>query len=176
MATGFYRTGNRFFFKELGVTPDILILSKSINNGILPFGAVVISKEIEDALKGKHIEHFSTQNGNLLGVLSAKITLEYILENETSIISNVREIENIVTNTLKMKNIGYTGIGGMYSIPVNDPIKTMEIVNGLKELGILVYHYMDNDEGNGITLFPTLLIDTKAFSKAMKIIAKRVLV
>ncbi|WP_423118424.1 hypothetical protein [Bacillus cereus] len=52
----------------------------------------------------------------------------------------------------------------------------MEIVNGLKELGILVYHYMDNDEGNGITLFPTLLIDTKAFSKAMKIIAKRVLV
>ena len=74
MATGFYRTGNHFFFKELGVTPDILILSKSINNGILPFGAVVISKEIEDALKGKHIEHFSTQNGNLLGVLSAKIT------------------------------------------------------------------------------------------------------
>ncbi|MGQ0515528.1 aminotransferase class III-fold pyridoxal phosphate-dependent enzyme, partial [Bacillus sp. D-CC] len=44
VATGFYRTGNRFFFKELGVTPDILILSKSINNGILPFGAVVISK------------------------------------------------------------------------------------------------------------------------------------
>ncbi|MGR5981943.1 aminotransferase class III-fold pyridoxal phosphate-dependent enzyme [Bacillus cereus] len=112
MATGFYRTGNRFFFKELGVTPDILILSKSINNGILPFGAVVISKEIEDALKGKHIEHFSTQNGNLLGVLSAKITLEYILENETSIISNVREIENIVTNTFKMKNIAYTGVGG----------------------------------------------------------------
>ncbi|KKZ97496.1 Adenosylmethionine-8-amino-7-oxononanoate aminotransferase [Bacillus wiedmannii] len=175
VATGFYRTGNRFFFKELGVTPDILILSKSINNGILPFGAVVISKEIEDALKGKHIEHFSTQNGNLLGVLSAKVTLDYILENETSIINNVREIENIVTNTLKMKNIAYTGVGGMYSIPVNDPIKTMEIVNGLKELGILVYHYMDNEEGNGITLFPTLLIDTKAFSKAMKIIAKRVL-
>ncbi|QWH15234.1 MULTISPECIES: aminotransferase class III-fold pyridoxal phosphate-dependent enzyme [Bacillus cereus group] len=175
VATGFYRTGNRFFFKELGVNPDILILSKSINNGILPFGAVVISKEIEDALKDKHIEHFSTQNGNLLGVLSAKVTLDYILENETCIINNVREIESIVTNALKVKNISYTGVGGMFSIPVNDHIKTMEIVKGLKDLGILVYHYMDNEDGNGITLFPTLLIDNRAFSKAMKIIAKRVL-
>ncbi|HDX9652460.1 TPA: aminotransferase class III-fold pyridoxal phosphate-dependent enzyme [Bacillus wiedmannii] len=176
VATGFYRTGNRFFFKELGVTPDILILSKSINNGILPFGAVVISNEIEVALKDKHIEHFSTQNGNLLGVLSAKVTLDYILENEICIINNVREIENIVINTLKMKNISYTGIGGMFSIPVNDHIKTIEIVKGLKDLGILVYHYMDNEDGNGLTLFPTLLIDTRAFSKAMKIIAKKVLV
>ncbi|PFS55021.1 aminotransferase [Bacillus cereus] len=176
VATGFYRTGNRFFFKELGVHPDILILSKSINNGILPFGAVIISKEIEDALKNKHIEHFSTQNGNLLGVLSAKMTLDYILENEQFIISNVQEIDNIVSNTLSKQNITYTGIGGMFSIPINDQIKTIELVNKLKELGILVYHYMNNEDDNGITLFPTLLINTNVLSKAMKIIAKRVLV
>ena len=64
----------------------------------------------------------------------------------------------------------------MYSIPVNDHIKTLEIVNTLKELGILVYHYMNNECDNGITLFPTLLINIKVLSKAMNIIAKRVLV
>ncbi|HHK5563805.1 TPA: aminotransferase class III-fold pyridoxal phosphate-dependent enzyme [Bacillus thuringiensis] len=176
VATGFYRTGNRFFFKELGVNPDILILSKSINNGILPFGAVVISKEIEVALKNKHIEHFSTQNGNLLGVLSAKMTLDYILENEKFIISNVQEIDNLVSNTLSKQNITYTGIGGMYSIPINNQIKTIELVGKLKELGILVYYYMNNEDDNGITLFPPLLININVLSKAIKIIVKRVLV
>ncbi|WP_176586068.1 aminotransferase class III-fold pyridoxal phosphate-dependent enzyme [Priestia megaterium] len=177
VATGFFRTGNRFFFEELEVSPDVLILSKSINNGILPFGLVAISHDIYELLEKKqtYIEHFSTQNGNILGIASAKCTLDYMIRNEEVITHNVKEIENVIKEVGLQFNITTQGIGAMFSIPVNNSNKTMSIIDSLKDFGILCYYYMNGEEDNGITLFPPLLIDVKLLKKAMKIIARRVL-
>lgn len=48
VATGFYRTGNRFYFNQLDYIPDLLCLSKGINNGITPFGCVCIGSNLNE--------------------------------------------------------------------------------------------------------------------------------
>jgi acetylornithine/N-succinyldiaminopimelate aminotransferase len=176
VATGFFRTGSRFHFMGIEVYPDIIILSKSINNGTLPFGAVIIKREAAEKLEQKqvHIEHFSTQNGNLLGVISALCTLDYFIENEKSIVSNVTHIDRLTRDTLNRNNIQFEGIGGMFSIPINDGGETIRLVDTFQELGFLTYYYYVNDEDNGLTLFPPLLIDLAQYEKALRVISRRV--
>jgi acetylornithine/N-succinyldiaminopimelate aminotransferase len=175
VATGFYRTGHRFAFHELGVIPDIIILSKGINNGILPMGAVVITEELQRQFECNktYIEHFSTQNGNLLGIVSALETLRYYQEKEDIIAKNVREIEKTVKET-PFTRTNVFGKGAMFSIPVNNQMRTVSIVKELKDLGILTYFYINNQEDNGLTIFPPLLVDISILKKAMKMIARRV--
>jgi beta-alanine--pyruvate transaminase len=48
--TGFGRMGSPFAAQEFGVTPDIITCAKGLTNGVLPMGAVIVRKEIHDAL------------------------------------------------------------------------------------------------------------------------------
>lgn len=45
VATGFWRTGSIFCFKKYNIKPDIITISKGINNGYLPLGAVCICQK-----------------------------------------------------------------------------------------------------------------------------------
>lgn len=178
VATGFYRTGERFCLTRLNRSPDIVILSKAINNGVLPFGAVLIHERIGCKLLYKHIDHFSTQNGNLLAVHSAYETLRYYIEFEEKIKSGVGQIEQVIERTFVQYGLPYNGIGAMYGIRIDDNIMTSRIVEELKEYGILVYYYHDyaNDEltSSGVIVFPPLLVDPERLEKALHIISRKV--
>ncbi|MCM3670966.1 aminotransferase class III-fold pyridoxal phosphate-dependent enzyme [Mesobacillus maritimus] len=175
VATGFYRTGRRFMFDDLDFVPDLLILSKSINNGILPFGAVAIRAGLSEKLKGHHIEHFSTQNGNLLGVTSARNTLEFYQENESWIMENVNAIESIYTQELNDAAIPFRGTGCMLSIPLKSMEQMFELVQRLKTFGIIVYYYVLPDRECGLTIFPPLTVEKETFRRAMKFTIKSIL-
>ncbi|MCE5170618.1 aminotransferase class III-fold pyridoxal phosphate-dependent enzyme [Paenibacillus profundus] len=177
VATGFFRTGARFYYHKLASPPDILILSKSINNGILPFGAVLIGEKVSGLLLNKHIDHFSTQNGNLLSIHAANETLNYMIEKEAEIKRNVAEMENCIKRVFDHYSMRYSGAGAMFSITINDVNITNRIVNELKEFGILVYYYYDySNEGvnSGITLFPPLFLDANKLEAALHIICKKI--
>ena len=45
VATGFGRTGKMFCYQHYNIKPDIITMSKAMNNGILPIGAVAVSKK-----------------------------------------------------------------------------------------------------------------------------------
>jgi len=45
---GFGRTGKAFAAQSFGVQPDILTMAKAISNGVVPMGAVAVSREIHD--------------------------------------------------------------------------------------------------------------------------------
>lgn len=112
--TGFGRTGKWFSYQHWNLNPDIVTLSKGINGGIAPLGAVVVSKEIakyfdENKLlcgltnsghpvscsagveairiyKKEHLIEKSAQMGILLGKLVKET------KNKYSIIKDVRSI------------------------------------------------------------------------------------
>ena len=78
--TGFGRTGKWFACEHWGVTPDIITLSKGINNGTLPLGAVVINKKIADYFEEQILYAGLTQFGNPIacaaGIASIKVMQE----------------------------------------------------------------------------------------------------
>ncbi|MCY7810430.1 aminotransferase class III-fold pyridoxal phosphate-dependent enzyme [Bacillus cabrialesii] len=174
VATGFLRTGHRFFLSKLEIKPDMIILSKGINNGTLPFGAVILNGDVCDKLLHSHVEHFSTQNGNLLGITSAFCTLNYIKECENEIKSNINEIESYYKQYSQKYNLNVRGQGLMLSLPINDWNKTRSIMLNLKSSGLLVYYYYNDEHDNGLTLLPSLLIDKQLFMKSLNIIARKV--
>lgn len=177
VATGFFRTGERFSHSRLEYIPDLIILSKSINNGFLPFGAVILGETASKLLRNRHIEHFSTQNGNLLSIYSANETLAFFIQNESTIIENLKIIESTSIQIFKQYGVEFDGVGAMFSLKINNLPLTFRIVNELKELGILVYYYIEENDENmrsGITIFPPLLIDIIKYQQALKIICKKI--
>ncbi|TFJ44235.1 acetylornithine aminotransferase [Carnobacterium divergens] len=174
VATGFYRTGKRFFFQHLNFEPDIINLSKGINNGILPFGSVLLSVAFVEKLTGKQLEHFSTQNGNLLGLISAIETLNFYLKKEEEIIQNINKLNQIMRIQFASATFShpYRIIGCMASIEINDPAKLQIIVGKLQQFGILCYQYFNSVEDNGLTLMPSYFIEPDQMEKMMKQLCK----
>lgn len=174
VSTGFLRLGERFSFSQLERKPNIVVLSKSINNGVLPFGAVVIDEFTYSCLEDKNINHFSTQSGNLLCISSAIETLKYFIEYEEEIKLNVQKIESIIRGSSKQYSLDINGRGAMYSIPINDTHKVILIREALKKAGILVYVYENINNTSGITIHPNLLMDLKRLENSVNIIFRKV--
>lgn len=80
VATGFGRTGSWFAAERFGLRPDMLLLSKGINSGYLPLGAVLFGEQIARELLGKQvgIGHGSSANGNPACCAAALATLRVI--------------------------------------------------------------------------------------------------
>lgn len=66
VATAFGRTGRWFAAEHFNLRPDVMLLSKGMNSGYLPLGAVLFSAEIGQALmkRGSGLLHGSTYNGH----------------------------------------------------------------------------------------------------------------
>lgn len=175
VATGFFRTGSCFYETKLKNKPNIVCLSKNINNGITPFGCVCVDSLVNSKLSKVNIsmEHFSTQNGNILGFSSSNIVLNYYLNNYKTIKNKVNKLENIIKKNFDSESIDFRNIGLMVAIPVKDSINLLDVINKLKDLGILVYMY-ENDNEHGITLMPNYECNPEKLDKALKMIIKLV--
>jgi alanine-glyoxylate transaminase/(R)-3-amino-2-methylpropionate-pyruvate transaminase len=91
--TGFGRMGSHYWGFELhGVTPDIVVMAKSIGNGF-PLSAVCTTKEIGQGLAGKL--HFNTYGGNPVSMAVGRAVLTEIDRLETQ--KNSLEMGNLLT-------------------------------------------------------------------------------
>lgn len=84
--TGFCRTGQWFAMDYIGVTPDIMCVSKGLTGGALPLSAALISQSLFDLFyddfdKHHNFLHSHTHSGNALAVSAALATLQ-ALESE----------------------------------------------------------------------------------------------
>ncbi|MCU0081910.1 aminotransferase class III-fold pyridoxal phosphate-dependent enzyme [Streptococcus danieliae] len=174
VATGFFKTGLPFFFNHLSEVPDLICLSKAINNGITPFGCVCVAEELDYRLqKSTSIkEHFSTQNGNLLGMVSAEVTLDYYLKEKSSLENRVTWISETLRNIFDAQGVIYRNIGAMISVRTI-PGYAAQLVKELEKLGILVYLYANNGE-EGLSIMPPLTINEVSLEKALTMIGKKV--
>lgn len=76
--TGLARLGQSFAFQHGESRPDIVTLGKAVTGGAAPGGAVVISKELAERLRGWRWMTYSTFRGHLVTAAAIKTTIETI--------------------------------------------------------------------------------------------------
>jgi putrescine aminotransferase len=79
--TGFGRTGKMFCAEHSGVTPDIMVLAKSMSGGLYPISCAVFTEEISDFLYSHPFIIINSFGGTSLACLTALATIEYIEKN-----------------------------------------------------------------------------------------------
>jgi len=77
--TGFGRTGKMFAFQNYGITPDILVLAKSLGGG-MPIGAIVSTDKVSGVFSPGM--HGSTFGGNAASCAAGSAVIDYIKDNE----------------------------------------------------------------------------------------------
>ena len=78
-------------------------MSKAMNNGILPIGAVAVSKKIVEQFR-KHKEfifHLSTQNGNALCCAAAIAAINEIQKDNGALLDHAQEMGHYFYNKIE---------------------------------------------------------------------------
>jgi len=99
--TGMARTGKNFCYEHEGITPDLLILGKSLGGGLIPVSAVLARKDIMDVIRPG--QHGSTFGGNPLGCAVAMEAIDLMVEEDFS--GKAQRIGEWVQGGLKAQNL-----------------------------------------------------------------------
>ncbi len=133
--TGFGRLGTPFAADYFGVTPDIMVTAKGLTNGVIPMGAVFVTKEIHDAFMNgpEHLIEFFhgyTYSGNPMASAAALGTLdtykeEGLLTRGAELAPYWEEALHSLKgepNVIDIRNIGLVGAVELAPIP-GEPAK-----------------------------------------------------
>jgi taurine--2-oxoglutarate transaminase len=107
--TGFGRTGKWFACEHWDTIPDIITLSKGINNGTLPLGAAMVRKKIADYFEDHVLYAGLTQFGNPVTCASAIATIEVM--KEENLVDNARVLGAHLMERLAQIKAGHPSVG-----------------------------------------------------------------
>ena len=172
---GLGRTG-KMFASEHFVTPDILVLGKSLGGGILPF-AGIITKNKYNVLQNRSIGHF-THEKNPLCATAALAEISYIEEHNLA--ENAKKVGEFALNRLKKMKENHKLIGNVAGLGLHLGIDLVTDKNkktrAIKEAEMIMYMCMEKGlafkiiDGNVITLRPSLLITEELMDYSLDII------
>lgn len=170
VATGFGRTGIPFLYQQAGLKPDLLCLSKAVNNGYLPLGILVYGSECAGKFTESDaaIEHFSTQGGNALALAAAEGMLECMRDyGQYHVMEKGKYFAGLLREGLNGKaEIRNSGLMIAVDLPSRyagaDVLNIMEL---FKKRGIVVYMYNNDDYNRGISFFPPFIISKSEIEK-----------
>ncbi|MCL2706495.1 MAG: aminotransferase class III-fold pyridoxal phosphate-dependent enzyme, partial [Spirochaetaceae bacterium] len=160
---GFGRTG-KMFASEHFVTPDILVLGKSLGGGLVPLAGIVTKAEY-DVLHDRSIGHY-THEKNPLCCAAGLAEIEYLEKHK--LVENSAKVGEYTINRFnqlkeKHKIIGnIAGVGCHLGIDLVKNRETKE--RAVEEAEAIMYKCMEKGlafkiiESNIITLRPSLLI------------------
>jgi adenosylmethionine-8-amino-7-oxononanoate aminotransferase len=99
--TGFYRTGTCFAMEQVGVSPDLLCLSKGLTGGVLPLAATLVTEELFEAFRSRQMRdaflHGHSYTANPIACAAALASLKILATEETR-----ESIARIVTETHRL--------------------------------------------------------------------------
>jgi len=151
VASGFGRTGKWFAAEHYDLRPDILLLSKGMNSGYLPLGAVLFSAEIGEAFakRGTGLFHGSTYNGHPaccaaalanIALMRRKGLVERSVECGAYFRDRLQELQDIPTVS------EVRGIGLMLSVILTQedgspatPVQIYQLFQALHKTGVMGY-------------------------------------
>ena len=145
--TGFGRMGAGFAAERFGVTPDMIVFAKGVNNAAVPLGGVIVRRDIHDAfMTGPEqvVEFFHgyTYSGHPMAVAAAHATLD-VLEAE-GMFGRVRSLEPVLEDAmhslrsepgvLDIRNIGLAAAVDLDPIPGAPGARALKVFErGLRE-------------------------------------------
>ncbi|MBU3089198.1 aspartate aminotransferase family protein [Clostridium gasigenes] len=189
VATGFGRTGKMFTFEKHKINPDIVCMSKGINSGYLPMGAVAINKKIYEVFKvsSEALFHLSTQNGNPVCCAAALATIEQLEEDDRALVCYVEKMGEFLKSQL-MESLMYhpnvydiRGEGFMLAIDLveskfsNEILQQnnlLAIVQMLKRNGLVTEACYNPGTTSSIIMFLAFIITQDEIKNVVNIIKK----
>ena len=177
VSAGFYRTNDIFGFQEYKLKPDIVIMSKGMNNGYLPLSATYVNSKIVDqfASTGTSLDHMSTQGGNPICLASANAIIDYYFVPE--IINKITTLKKVFKEQLhfylekveKVKQIRIEGLMAGIEVYVEDFNELFIIVSHILKKNIVVGFSYFKNRGT-ILLFPSYITKEKELSTIIQTI------
>jgi 4-aminobutyrate aminotransferase len=160
---GFGRTGKMFACEHF-VTPDVLVLGKTLGGGIMPFAGIV-TKEQYNILQHRSIGHF-THEKNPLCCTAGLATIDYIQEHQ--LVQNAETLGQYLMDELKALQDTYPIIGNIagkgFHIGIDLVKNKTTKERAVQQAEAIMYHCMQQGvafkiiEGNIITMRPALTI------------------
>ncbi len=123
--TGFGRLGTPFAADYFGVTPDIMVTAKGVTNGVIPMGAVFVTKEIHDAFMTgpEHLIEFFhgyTYSGNPAATAASLATLD------------IYEEEGLLTRGAELADYWADGLHGFRGLPHVIDIRNSGLIGAIE--------------------------------------------
>jgi diaminobutyrate-2-oxoglutarate transaminase len=170
------RTGTFFSFEELGIVPDIVLLSKSLSGFGAPFSIVLMRPELDVWQPG---EHNGTFRGNNLAFVGATAVIQHYWSDGAfsagiQLRSDlIRDCLSKVANSLPTGAAKIKGRGLLIGIKFNDPTIATAVSERAFEHGLIVetcgrYHHV-------LKLLPPLNISLEDLQLALDIITEAIL-
>ncbi len=163
--TGMGRTGEMFAFKNLGVTPDVLTLSKALGSGF-PIGAFLAAEKIANTLQPG--THGTTFGGSPLACAAALATFEAIEKDE--LLKNATEMgEYLHSKLLELQNKHaiireVRGVGLMLGVELK--VDGKFVYDACLKKGLLI----NCTQSNVLRIMPSVIVKKAEIDKAMKIL------
>lgn len=171
---GCSRTGTFFSFERANVTPDIVVMSKSIGGYGFPFAVVLFKPELDIWAPG---EHNGTFRGNQLAMVAAKAGLEVMLNNkvEEQVKRKEKIVKEFLESNIKPINdlIEIRGIGLIWGIEVKEEKLSKAIVKECFERGLITERAGRNN--SVVKIMPSLVIDEETLLKGLSILQEAVI-
>lgn len=166
---GMGRTGSVFAFENLGVIPDVLVLSKAMGAG-MPLGCFIATKKIMYALASNPIlGHISTFGGHPVCCAASLAGLEYLLDNK--LYESVNKKEKKWRSCLKHPKFGnISGKGLMLGLTLPSKEFCFELVSRCIDKGLLTDWFLYAP--NKLRIAPPLIITEEQIEHACNIICE----
>jgi len=179
--TAFGRTGKMFCAEHSGVTPDIMVLAKSISGGFYPISCAIFTEEISDFLMAHPFIIINSFGGTSLACLVALATIEYIEKHDLP--AHARKMgERFISglSILKQKYpeliLDVRGKGLMLGIEFPEDSIGPRMAYQLRQNGVISIYTFNNPRI--IRIMPTLVINEEevdfvvnAFDRSLSVIA-----
>ncbi|MFA5100343.1 MAG: aspartate aminotransferase family protein [Candidatus Omnitrophota bacterium] len=176
--SGFGRTGTKFFFEQIGVTPDILIIGEAVTSGMFPVTAMVFTPELKSFFDIHPLIHLCTFGGHDLGCLVAMEALDEY--NRLNPWDNAKQIGDILIKGISSqaaknsdKVISVAGRGLLISIKLADNNMALKFCAAARNAGLLVD--TGSVDTSTVLIRPSLLICRYEADKILDIVAKTLL-
>jgi 2,2-dialkylglycine decarboxylase (pyruvate) len=145
--TGFGRCGQWFDIQNLGIVPDIMVLSKSAGSGY-PASAVVVSGAVARELEAQNFSHLSSHQNDPLAAAAVHAVID-IVETE-GLVANSRDVGNYFVDALRKLQARYPvisdvrGRGLMIGVELAEDADPFRLVLACERRGLhLTFSYYE---------------------------------
>ncbi|WP_461349561.1 diaminobutyrate--2-oxoglutarate transaminase [Bradyrhizobium sp. USDA 4451] len=163
------RTGQFFSFEFANLSPDLVVLSKSLSGYGLPLSVVLIKKEFDAWRPG---EHTGTFRGNNLALVSATAAIDLYWRDET-FAQEVLRLGEVMRRRLELialshgNNFAVRGRGMALGFDCKMPEIAAATTRGAFERGLVVERCGSLDQV--VKILPALTIDIETLDQGLEI-------